>query len=132
MSRRLLIAIFAASSVLEVGVAAASFFAPGVVATALQLDDGPGVRRLAFFASWLMLFFAALCCVTTAQLARRNPNGELLAGIFGVVFLGMGVAFFLQFREMQLLVMDTMRGAAILLLLALRRGSRSSHAAART
>jgi hypothetical protein len=120
-ARPLLIAIFVASSLLEIAVTAVSFFAPHVVAAQLHLGDDAGVARLAFFARWLILFFAVVCCVATWKLIRRSPDGELLAGVFGLVFFGMGIAFFVQFHEAQLLVMDTLRGAAILALLAVVR-----------
>ena len=41
----------------------------------------------------------------------------MLAAIFGGLFVAMGIAFFLQYGETNLLLMDTLRGVAILALL---------------
>jgi hypothetical protein len=60
--------------------------------------------------------------IETRQLARRDPHGHVLATIFGLLFVGMGIAFFVEYGERQLPLMDSLRGIAILDLLASTRG----------
>jgi DMSO reductase anchor subunit len=121
-----LVAIFLVTSVFEIAVTALVFFAPATAAAQLHVADTPDTRRLGFFVGWLMVLFSAACCLTTWQLVRRDPNGRVLAAIFGCLFVAMGIAFFVQYGEPDLLLMDTLRGAAILALLPSRHPQRGA------
>ena len=121
LAHTLLVAIFVVTSVFETVVTAVVFLAPAAAAAQLGIGDTADTRRLGFFVGWLLVLFSAMCWLTTFQLARRNPHGQLLASLFGVVFVCMGAAFFVQYGEARLLVMDTARGLAILGLLAAAR-----------
>lgn len=120
MARRVAIAMFVGSAVAELVVALGVFFEPQSAAAAFHIASSEDTMRLAFFTGWLLVFLAVACGVAAYQLLTGGEHRVLTAGL-GATFAAMGISLFFRFGEPQYLLMDTVRGIAMLALTLPRR-----------
>lgn len=127
---KFLLGLFLLSSIVECLVAVGIFASPDMAASQFHLTLGSDTLFLLSFIGCLLVLISSLCWLTTWQLYRNNPNGWLMAWIFGTFWLCLGFALTYYTNMERFLMMDSLRGALVLALLFLNSKNRQEAAIA--
>jgi hypothetical protein len=119
---KVVIALLLISSIVETLITIGMFARPQMSAGQFKLAVTPDVLFLLFFMSCLMVLVSTMCWMTTWLMWRGHAYGRVMAGAYGLFWLGLGVALAAYTKMGSFLLMDSLRGALVIGFLVIDRG----------
>jgi hypothetical protein len=116
MARSLLLLVLFVAVVLELGLTGGAFFAPAFTLQQFGVKYSPDTAFLAFIVAWLLLFVSLVAGVAFVQLWQRRPRYATLCHLLGSWWIGIGIGIYLAFGKPDNLLLDSLKGALIVLL----------------
>jgi hypothetical protein len=120
-SRSFLLFLMVFSSVWECVITLILFFKPEQQAEQYHMALTPESIYFGNVIGGFMILFSALCWWFSYQLWRRDPQAKVLGTIIGVFWVYMGVGLFIHQGAPPWVILDSVRGAVILILLHIDR-----------
>jgi|GEM_PF-1071605 len=116
MARPLLLLVLFLAIATELALAGGVFFAPAFTLSKFGVAYGPATELLSFALGWLLLLVALVAGLVFVQLWNRWPRYALLCHLLGLWWLAIGLAIYLRFGRLELLLLDSIKGLLVVLL----------------
>jgi hypothetical protein len=116
MARSLLLVVLFLALLIELALTGGAFFAPVFTMKQFGVAYGPETRFLAYVTAWLLLFVSAAAGVALGQVWRRRPGFATWCYLLGVWWIGIGIGIYYAFGKPDNLLLDSIKGALIVIL----------------
>jgi hypothetical protein len=113
--KKILLVTLAVAFLIEFFLTVAGFAAPTWLLTQFKVTPTPDTYFLGFVSAWFMLLVTALCALAIHQIKRDHANGWLLSYLLGAWWIGIGIGIFVAFGRPDNMVLDSLKGAIIVL-----------------
>lgn len=111
----LLLLLFLALAV-ELALALAALVAPAFLLQQFGLHFTPDTAFAAYVLGWLLLFVSLVAGVALGQVWQRRPHFATLCYLLGFWWIGIGIGIYLAFGKPDNLLLDSAKGALLVLL----------------
>lgn len=100
--------------VIELALAMGAFFAPSLVLEAFKVPVSSDTLFLGHVIAWLLLVITLVCGLTVRWVHSGNAAGWSLSYLLGGWWVAIGLGLFLGFGLVDNLLLDSLKGAIIL------------------
>jgi hypothetical protein len=115
MAKKVLLALLLLSFLIEAFLSSAGFVSTDWMLGQFKLSATPDTRFLAYALAWLLLFVGLIVGLSFILVRKGNSMGWLLSYLLGFWWVGIGIGIYIAFQRPDNLVLDSAKGALILL-----------------
>lgn len=116
MPRTLLLIVLFVAVLLELALTGGAFFAPVFTLAQFGVKYGPDTVFLAYIVAWLLGFVSLVAAVALGQVWQRRPGYATWCYLLGLWWIGIGIGIYYAFGKPDNLLLDSVKGFAIVLL----------------
>ena len=116
MARNSLLLLLALAIVLELALTVGAFFFPAFTLAQFGVAYGPETKFLTYLTGWFLLFVTLAAGLAWQWVRQRHAGAAGLCYLLGSWWIGIGVGIFVAFGKPDNLLLDTLKGALIVVL----------------
>ncbi|MCE9600287.1 MAG: hypothetical protein K8S54_20175 [Spirochaetia bacterium] len=118
MLRKALLTLLALSAIIEFVMAIGGFLMPDFARQQFKIGTTDDTRFLTFVTAWFILLIGIFCAYAWLQTFRGKGSGYVMTNILGLwwVGIGIGIYYFSGGHRPDNLVLDSAKGALLVLL----------------
>lgn len=118
MLRKALLTFLALSAIIEFAMAIGGFIMPDFARQVFKIGTSDDTRFLTFITAWFLLLIGVFCAYAWLQTFRGKRTGYTVTNILGIWWIGIGIGiyFFTNGQRPDNLMLDSAKGAVLVLL----------------
>ena len=116
MARTLLLFLLGIAFLLELALTVGAFFFPTFTLAQFGVAYGPETKFLAYLTGWFLLLVTLAAGLAWQWVRQRHAGAAGLCYLLGGWWIGIGVGIFVAFGKPDNLLLDTLKGALIVVL----------------